>query len=49
MCGQLDPTGNAFVKNFVESAKRTAKSPVVKKDPVSTDILISLCTVSRLD
>jgi hypothetical protein len=44
MCGQLDPTGNAFVKKFVESAKRTAKSPVVKKDPVSTDILISLWT-----
>jgi len=45
MCGQLDPTGNAFVKNLVESAKRTAKAPVVKKDPVSTDILISLCTM----
>jgi hypothetical protein len=50
MCGQLDPTGNAFAKKLVESAKRTAKAPVVKKDPVSTDILISLCTyVSRLD
>ena len=45
MCGQLDPTGNAFVNNLVESAKRTAKAPVVKKDPVSTDILISLCTM----
>jgi hypothetical protein len=41
MCGQLDPTGNAFVKNLVESAKRTAKAPVGKKDPVSTDILLS--------
>jgi hypothetical protein len=30
MCGQFDPTGNAFVNNLVESAKRTAKSPVVK-------------------
>ena len=45
MCGQLDPTGNTFVKHLVESAKRTAKAPVVKKDPVSTDILISLCTM----
>ena len=45
MCGQLDPTGNAFVQNLVESAKRTAKAPVVKKDPVSNDILISLCTM----
>ena len=45
MCGQLDPTGNTFVKHLVESAKRTAKAPVVKKDPVSTDILISLVDI----
>jgi site-specific recombinase XerD len=45
MCGQLDPTGNAFVNKLVDSAKRTAKTPVVKKDPVSTDTLISLCNM----
>ncbi|XP_063404577.1 uncharacterized protein LOC134688040 [Mytilus trossulus] len=45
MSGQLDPTENYFVKNLVESAKRTAKAPVVKKDPVSNDNLISLCSM----
>ena len=43
MCGKLDPTNNSFVQNLVESAKRTAKPIVNKKDPVSTDILIKLC------
>lgn len=38
-----DPTDNSFVKNILESAKRNATKPVNKKDPVSTDMLISLC------
>ncbi|VDI72278.1 Hypothetical predicted protein [Mytilus galloprovincialis] len=42
--GQLDPTSNTFVQNLLESAKRTAKNPVNKKDPVSKDILIDLCS-----
>lgn len=45
ICGQLDPTSNTFVKNLLESAKRTAKNPVNKKDPVSKDILIDLCSM----
>ncbi|VDI17276.1 Hypothetical predicted protein [Mytilus galloprovincialis] len=45
MSGQLDPTENAFVKNIVESAKRTAKAPVVKKDPVSNNNLLRLCSM----
>ena len=38
MCGKLDPTNNAFVQNFNDSAKRTAKPPVKKKDPVTSDM-----------
>ncbi|VDI69597.1 Hypothetical predicted protein [Mytilus galloprovincialis] len=45
ICGQLDPTSNTFVQNLLESAKRTAKNPVNKKDPVSKDILIDLCSM----
>ena len=45
MCGKLDPTESAFVKNLVDSAKGTAKSPVKKKDPVTNDILIKLCSM----
>ena len=45
MCDKLDPTESAFVKNLVDSGKRTAKSPVKKKDPVTSDILIKLCSM----
>ena len=45
MCGQIDPTNNSFVESLVESAKRTAKPVVNKKDPVTTDILIRLCSM----
>ncbi|VDH99278.1 Hypothetical predicted protein [Mytilus galloprovincialis] len=45
ICGQLDPTSNTFVQNLLESAKRTAKKPVNKNDPVSKDILIYLCSM----
>lgn len=41
--GLLDPTDNNFVKNILESAKRTAKKPCQKKDPVTSDLIIELC------
>ena len=40
-----DPCDNAFVKNLIESAKRSAHKPVNKKDPVSVDMLIQLCKI----
>lgn len=39
-----DPTNNMFVNNLVEAAKRTLSKPVQKKDPITTDMLITLCT-----
>lgn len=38
-----DPTTNSFVVNLLETSKRTAKKPVCRKDPVTSDILIRLC------
>ena len=43
MNGLSDPTENSFVRNIVESAKRTAKSPCRKKDAVTSDHIIQLC------
>lgn len=43
MNGLVDPTDNSFVKNILESAKRTVKLPCRKKDPVTSDIIIELC------
>ena len=43
MNGLIDPTDNSFVKNILESAKRTVKLPCKKKDPVTSDIIIELC------
>lgn len=45
MNGLTDPTDNGFVKNLLESAKRTSKSQMVKKDPVTHDMLINLCGI----
>jgi hypothetical protein len=39
-----DPTENHFVKNLVESAKRTLSRHVNKKQPVTKDLLIELCS-----
>lgn len=47
MCGKTDPTSNSFVKNLVDSAKRSVKMPVKKKDPVTSDILKKLCTIHQ--
>ncbi|KAJ8320595.1 hypothetical protein KUTeg_002182 [Tegillarca granosa] len=43
--GLLDPTDNAFVKNLLESAKRLKSKRTIKKDTVSSDILIELCDI----
>ena len=39
-----DPTDNLFVKNLVEASKRTLLKPVCKKEPISADALVTLCT-----
>ena len=41
--GLSDPTDNGFVKNLVESAKRLRSSKTVKKDAVTSEMLIELC------
>ena len=38
-----DPTDNLFVKNLLDTSKRVSHRPTVKKDPVSSSILIDLC------
>ncbi|XP_033732588.1 uncharacterized protein LOC117322003 [Pecten maximus] len=43
--GHTDPTTNTFVISLVEASKRVAKKPVCKKAPVTTDILITLCSM----
>ena len=43
MHGADDPTDNAFVKNLLESAKRSSSKPVVKKDVVTSDQIVLLC------
>lgn len=45
MSGKIDPTSNSFVKNLLDSAKRSVKMPVKKKDPVTSDMLIKLCSI----
>ena len=41
--GMADPTNNSYVRSLQEAAKRIATPKVVRKDPVSTELLISLC------
>ena len=38
-----DPTNNAFVTNLLESAKRNRSKPIVKKQPVTPELLVCLC------
>ena len=40
-----DPTENSIVKNLLESGKRMNSTPCVKKDVVTSEDLISLCTL----
>lgn len=39
-----DPTENLFVKNLLEASKRVLSKPVCKKEPISKDALITLCS-----
>ena len=41
--GLEDPTNNAFVKNLLESAKRLRGRKTIKKDILSTEMIIELC------
>lgn len=41
--GFKDPTKNSFVKNLLESSKRTAKKPTQKKDPIPVETIVELC------
>ena len=38
-----DPSENLYVKNLLDSAKRTLSKPVTKKEPVTTDMLTESC------
>lgn len=42
--GYKDPTLNHFVNSLQESAKRLNGKPVNKKDPVTLEIIIEICT-----
>lgn len=41
--GLIDPTDNNYITNLLDSAKRKCSKPVVKKDIISTDNIVSLC------
>ena len=41
--GLEDPTNNVFVKNLLESAKRLRGRGTVKKDILSSEMIIELC------
>ncbi|KAJ8310730.1 hypothetical protein KUTeg_012595 [Tegillarca granosa] len=44
LLGLADPTEHSFITNILESGKRLPKPQTVKKEPVSTDNLVSLCS-----
>ena len=46
--GMSDPTKNSFVTALQEAARRTSAKKVVKKEQVSSDMLIKLCEKFRL-
>ena len=43
-----NPLDDACAKNVIESAKRRKGNPIVKKEPISTDLLSKYCPVSIL-
>lgn len=43
LCNYSDPTDNMFIKNLLETAKRCCSKPTVKKEPVTSEMLIQLC------
>ena len=42
-CGFADPTSHPFVKSLIETAKRCCSVTKTKKDPVTSDMLRTLC------
>ena len=44
MNGFSDPTTNYFIQSLQESAKRLNSKPVNKKDPVTSQMIIELCS-----
>ncbi|XP_021354313.1 uncharacterized protein LOC110450802 isoform X2 [Mizuhopecten yessoensis] len=47
LTGLTDPTRNVFVRNVAESARRTVKAHVKKKEPVTSQKLIKLCDIFK--
>jgi hypothetical protein len=45
--GLQDPTINSLVTSVLEASKRTASKKTEKKDPISTETLIELCTMFK--
>lgn len=45
--GLPDPTDNLFVRNLLETSKRTLSAPVSKKEPVSVEMLHQLCDMYK--
>jgi len=41
--GLSDPCDSNFVKGILESAKRSLSRPIVKKEPVTLDMVLSIC------
>jgi integrase len=39
-----DPTDNLYIKNLLEASKRMLSKPVCKKEPISVNELITLCS-----
>ena len=42
--GCADPTDNSFIRNLLESSKRQPRKPKIKKDHVTSETLIELCS-----
>lgn len=47
--GYVDPTNNAYIHSLAQSCKRLNGKPVVKKDPVTSDIILELCKINEFE
>lgn len=45
--GQSDPADNTFVRHLVEAAKRHANNRTIKKEPITTVMIVQLCIKYR--
>ena len=45
MNGLADPTENGFIKNLQEAARRLRSTKSIKKDAVTSQMLIELCDI----